>query len=365
MLPEEVLNEREESAVAWLMQNRNLAVREWFEGVRKDFRSNPYVLVDDPRNWDYAISLLRQLQWPAPTSPSTSEQFLMNFAWWFACMEAKGRGLAVHYAGLLGRLTTPGTADAAGHGVLHERERVKILRSLGSIPRFLDATFDMDSKVRAWAKAWARSGFCKVEIAPKTVAALINSDAPPDVKAPWEAFSVILPPGLCDPVRRLWCCALPETQHVALLSAVQEDGRAFASDPTNSGAAPWATSNRHTMLENLARGACIAIENGSAERRESNSTKATKKGEKLPVPIRWCISAPIQIDFREHVVREWRGQKKSPQFKAQWCVRGHYRNQPCGPQLSERRRIWVHPYWKGDPGGISLLRRVEVNEVKP
>jgi hypothetical protein len=28
-------------------------------------------------------------------------------------------------------------------------------------------------------------------------------------------------------------------------------------------------------------------------------------------------------------------------------VRGHWRNQPCGPELSERRKVWIRPFWKG------------------
>ena len=30
-----------------------------------------------------------------------------------------------------------------------------------------------------------------------------------------------------------------------------------------------------------------------------------------------------------------------------WTVRGHFRNQACGPNLSERKIIWVRPYLKG------------------
>ena len=28
-------------------------------------------------------------------------------------------------------------------------------------------------------------------------------------------------------------------------------------------------------------------------------------------------------------------------------VRGHWRNQVCGPERLERKRIWIKPFWKG------------------
>lgn len=34
-------------------------------------------------------------------------------------------------------------------------------------------------------------------------------------------------------------------------------------------------------------------------------------------------------------------------WSCQWVVRGHWRQQPCGPKKSERRTTWVMPYTKG------------------
>ncbi|OHY73652.1 hypothetical protein BCV52_26135 [Priestia aryabhattai] len=35
------------------------------------------------------------------------------------------------------------------------------------------------------------------------------------------------------------------------------------------------------------------------------------------------------------------------QYKGQWIVRGHWRNQPYGEALSQRKLIWIEPYVKG------------------
>ena len=43
-------------------------------------------------------------------------------------------------------------------------------------------------------------------------------------------------------------------------------------------------------------------------------------------------------------------------FAIRFLVRGHWRNQACGPQMSERRIIWIKPYFKG-PNMAELVNR--------
>lgn len=42
------------------------------------------------------------------------------------------------------------------------------------------------------------------------------------------------------------------------------------------------------------------------------------------------------------------------EYRHRWEVRGHWRLQACGPNRSERRRIWVEPHVKG-PDGAPML----------
>lgn len=37
-------------------------------------------------------------------------------------------------------------------------------------------------------------------------------------------------------------------------------------------------------------------------------------------------------------------------LRLQHIVRGHWRNQACGPNYEERKRIWIEPFWKGPEG---------------
>ena len=33
--------------------------------------------------------------------------------------------------------------------------------------------------------------------------------------------------------------------------------------------------------------------------------------------------------------------------KTRFTVRGHWRNQACGKGRKDRKRLWIHPHWKG------------------
>lgn len=42
----------------------------------------------------------------------------------------------------------------------------------------------------------------------------------------------------------------------------------------------------------------------------------------------------------------------------QFVVRGHWRNQACGPGMTERRMRWIQPYLKGDPSFGKVVEKV-------
>lgn len=49
-------------------------------------------------------------------------------------------------------------------------------------------------------------------------------------------------------------------------------------------------------------------------------------------------------------------------YRHRWVVRGHWRSQPCGPQRSERRAVYIAPHIKG-PDGAPLLHGEKVHVV--
>lgn len=42
-------------------------------------------------------------------------------------------------------------------------------------------------------------------------------------------------------------------------------------------------------------------------------------------------------------------ERREIEYGCQWMVGGHWRQQACGPRMSQRRAVWIKPYRKGDP----------------
>jgi hypothetical protein len=57
------------------------------------------------------------------------------------------------------------------------------------------------------------------------------------------------------------------------------------------------------------------------------------------------------------------GGRKAWRVHARFAVRGHWRNQAHGPKRSERKRIWVQPFWKGPETGATLLKLYEAQTL--
>lgn len=83
-----------------------------------------------------------------------------------------------------------------------------------------------------------------------------------------------------------------------------------------------------------------------SEAKRESALDFASVGEAMP-PIRVTKQSgrdagALGLDFRE--------------FAARFVVRGHWRNQACGPGLSERRLLWIKPYYKG-PEMTELVNR--------
>jgi hypothetical protein len=76
---------------------------------------------------------------------------------------------------------------------------------------------------------------------------------------------------------------------------------------------------------------------------------------------RWELGKEIKLgeDLRK-AARDYGSQAHDNgtawKLKARFVVRGHWRDQPHGPQRSLRKRIWIEPHWKGDDRGAVLTR---------
>jgi len=102
---------------------------------------------------------------------------------------------------------------------------------------------------------------------------------------------------------------------------------------------------------------------GEKQRRYFNSRTFGDRQNRLCMkPEVWRLSAPIIIG-RELVdaakaITE-RGDSPCWRVKSRHVVRGHWRNQACGPKHMEHRMKWIRPYWKGPAEGELLIRTYE------
>lgn len=270
-------------------------------------------------------------------------------------------------------------------GELELREDIMTVLSAASTPvyevtrKFRSALGPYaEQDIFGFAMAWLNSSFARLEVGHKLAASLCLTDIPDEVevRAPWRAWSLVLPDGLLTkdgfitsdgklhgPIARVWIMGTTVKHLVTTDGAIDgETDTHFFSE------AAMRTTPGGTALSNLIRGACLALSNPDdfkKERRHAPSAHSSKRKTGAPdfEQAKFLLSAPVQIDFREHLETMLSGKKghgSSP--TAQFLVRGHWRNQAHGPRRSLRRAQWIQPFWKGDPEARVLLRQHRVEE---
>jgi hypothetical protein len=90
------------------------------------------------------------------------------------------------------------------------------------------------------------------------------------------------------------------------------------------------------------------------------SKKTFRYKEPEPKIVRWALGRTIKID--PQLIRAAKAGHNEPLFKLKYrfVVRGHFRNQACGPALSERKQKWIGPHWKGPTEGTELIHTYKV-----
>ena len=221
---------------------------------------------------------------------------------------------------------------------------------------------------------WLRSNFAKIEVGHKFAAALALTDVPDDVEvsAPWEAWSLVIPPGLfvrlvagkeLEISRAL--CAGTEIRY--LLGSKGEIHQVFDKKILEDRKGAPESPTMHA-LRSLVKGVCLALSEPDEYKRESTS-KASKSRREGGAPdlnqARFMLSASVVVDLRDHLKAVLRGEKKTRdggRINFQFLVRGHWKNQSHGPRHSLRKRIWIQPFWKGDEHARVLLRNYTVKD---
>jgi hypothetical protein len=113
------------------------------------------------------------------------------------------------------------------------------------------------------------------------------------------------------------------------------------------------------LLANL----CLYLAGRKAEGRDNHSSKPRPK---LPMNVAqaattWVIGHEVKMgrEVRD-AAREYAERGHSPEARERWTlrsrfsVRGHWRNQACGPRHADHRPVWIMPHWKGPQDQASV-----------
>jgi hypothetical protein len=233
---------------------------------------------------------------------------------------------------------------------------------------------------------WAHFGFPIVQLGShKYAAALMATSFSPDteVHPPWKTFLIEVPEGLlftasgtgsgeketvryllvsehpvirsADVKERAWSFTAFTAEGTMLhrmkmsladhLQEPKEDsdyghGEAFEVDLN--------TEDERTLLllSRLMLSTCLAMSDPSNVKKVGKHSGEIKRGAKLPTCRVFRVGKPVEIDCRQALYDFVSGKRRDP-LAVQFLVRGHWRNQACGPAMAERKWIWIEPYWKG------------------
>ncbi len=228
---------------------------------------------------------------------------------------------------------------------------------------------------------WAHYGFPMVQLAShRYTAALMATSIPRsiEIKAPWPAFLIELPTDMLDTEFE---GALHPLTHVLVLVnklATGEEVWSFTAtgpsgvnlwrwrlplevlreDPKNDriryGAFDLELTKKDdrtiALLTKLVLNVCIAMTDPDNVKPVGKHRKTAYEGprrfSKEPELRTYKVGKPITLDVRPAIQGYLLGTlRTSP--TVQFLVRGHWRDQACGPGWSKHKTIWIEPYWKG------------------
>jgi hypothetical protein len=239
---------------------------------------------------------------------------------------------------------------------------------------------------RAWLGRWFTSGLPTIRLQAPVAAALIFTDVPPEVLAevnpPWAAFSLILPDGFLPSYRTPGGFWRSIGVHAAKVGDIQSWGY-YAVDSARKtldlnrqllaelcigwspedllgGDKPPTTEMRAgELLGRLNMGVCTMANDATAIRRVKGpkGQRSRWRLSKEPLTTDYVLGRDVRMaaDFSPSV-REYATAVARRMPAVQWPVRGHFRSQPHGPERALRKRVWIHPHWKGAADAPRLVR---------
>jgi hypothetical protein len=238
--------------------------------------------------------------------------------------------------------------------------------------------------------AWARGGFHAVRLTGLQAAAFAWSDEtidPAQVKSPWPAFAIDMPAGIlpfpdsaqsttrilvCDKLdahdgRFITLIALSNDQRTHIVGRPVACNESFTSflndfDGKEEDKPAWRMWN---CVARIALSTMISL--SDPDRMAPVVVKKPGKGQKWRAQAQRGldyveVNQPVLVDARE-VVTRYIATGQAGRIGVRVLVRGHHRNQPCGPKSSLRKRIWIDPFWRGDEEAPVIVHAHELTDA--
>lgn len=113
------------------------------------------------------------------------------------------------------------------------------------------------------------------------------------------------------------------------------------------------------LLVNL----CLYLESIKGERLDACCESRRREG----APRRWNIGRDIKLPGNlMQAARDITTTKDGEplwHLQSRFMVRGHWRNQACGPRRADHKRMWISPHWKGPDGAEAIARVYDVATI--
>jgi hypothetical protein len=230
---------------------------------------------------------------------------------------------------------------------------------------------------------WARSAFATVVLGHKLAASFCATTIPkehvPDVSLPWPCFRIRVPENVLN-ISSIWIWRGTAQD---LKNEGNEDGLCSLSynDKKNSLSTSWNKSlgdhsdfeniefqklgnglrnsndiniERETLLcHRLTIGVCLELATHRCSH-EIDKQRKNRRTSSEPTVWTYTLGRNVKVDARPYVAAFLRGDLRS--VNVQSLVRGHYKMQAFGPQLSDRRLIHIEPYWRGPEDAPIVVR---------
>ena len=270
-----------------------------------------------------------------------------------------------------------------------QREAVLFIAILSCVPSLLEGTFIVE--LISWMVEWGATGFPCLTLSPEQSAAFAMTDLSDqqldDFQLPWNTYLMKLPgksfstdDGTVD-----FCMVHRHTKqftprHEGTLSIfafcnfheywVQRRSVQYihneAFELTQADILP-VTSQENRLMRLLNRAIIVSAYSAthghmqkrtSTKKKKQSRRKRPQKKQKprhLIAQEQYIIGTPVTIQAQSFV-RSLILKGSAEKTKMSWWVRGHYKNQPYGPQNALRKNIFIEPYQKGLSTSPVLIR---------